>query len=282
MSERLLENGVTEKKSGEAGIKYMNSSDVKKDVSHETHRDNGVTNSVEYGSEQGGLFDWFRRKRMKISEPTLVPDSEAGKDAEGHQFMSHRSKAIGEMVANATPEQLRSDPALQQLILSDFNSSFSQRLQQNDARTRESEMLNMRGKEGELWSFNQVLKAMLPENYGRDLMRDSGGDVYEGMNMIAGDFAEGGQLEQMGKYMGGARAAFSGSNFLDSDEEASQALMNNFMLRAVQPDLVNTGDKSHMQFGANLGKEVGALTANDELRKSGWFLQSIRRFFKKK
>lgn len=282
MPERMEKSRRAESENERVSDRFMNEGSFGEGINSASYVAPAVTQKVEYGEDQGGLIDWFRRKRMKISEPTLVPDSQAGKDSEGHSFLSHRSRAIGEMVANATPEQLRSDPALQQLVLSDFNSSFSQRLQDSNQSTREAEMTNMRGREGELWSFNQVLKAMLPENYGRDLMKATGGDVYEGLNMISGDFAEGGRLEQIGQFMGGARAAFNGSNFLDSDEEASQALMNNFMLRAIQPDLVNTGDKSHMKFGQAMGKEVGSLTANDELRKTGWFLQSVRRFFGKK
>ena len=282
MPERMEKSRRAESENERVSDRFMNEGSFGEGINSASYVAPAVTQKVEYGEDQGGLIDWFRRKRMKISEPTLVPDSQAGKDSEGHGFLSHRSKAIGEMVANATPEQLRSDPALQQLVLSDFNTSFSQRLQAHNAQSREDEMTNMRAKEGELWSFNQVLKSMLPEGYGANLMKASGGDTWDAMNMISGDFGEGGQLEKIGEYMGGAREAFRGSNFLDSDEEASQALMNNFMLRTVQPDLVNSLDPAQMKMSQALGKEVGELTKNDELRKTGWFLQSVRRFFGKK
>ena len=245
-----------------------------------------VTQKVEYGEDQGGLLDWFRRKRMKISEPTLVPDSEAGKDGGGHDFMSHRSRAIAEMVAQASPQQLASDPALQQLVLEDFNTSFSKRLQRDNAPTRQIEMENMRHDEGEMWSFNRVLQSMLPEGYGKSIYQASGGDVIDATSMISTDLQEGGDLEHMARFMGGARDAFRGANFLDSDEEASQALMNNLMLRTIQPavagDGLKTMDKGMISFSPKLASEVAEQTANDDLRTTGPFLQSIKNFFKRK
>ena len=126
------------------------------------------------------------------------------------------------------------------------------------------------------------------------------------LNQIVSDIGEGGPLAEVGEMLADTRGAFSGSDYFDSDEEASAMMMNNLILRAIGGDInvraakireqgvkysgkgmdqkEEITDQSKVDLakkysGRSVGimKALAAPFANDQQRKSNGILQALRR-----
>lgn len=418
MPKKLLENAAAEKEANDVGMRYMNSSDVLKDmrrdygsavdgikvhddsianakvtaagrdgiasgkdiymragslsshapevngllaheVTHVMQQDSGMSQSVEYGSEQGGLLDFFKglgRKKKRpeeelaISEPTFVKHTSlsegdmdlsqlhSGADVEfamalkeasesisdedinqehtqqaqqsalargeidlpvvygggakqGQGVYDYRGKqsyALSKAVASASPEILRESQLAQSMVTDTFNQGMHSRLQDLKGRDliTNRDLFRHNGA-GELKTMNLMMQKMLPEGYLQGLTKKATAGI--AISTMTKDMQEGGKLSKIGDMMGGTRAAFEGSDFFDSDEEASAMMMNNFLLRAVLPSNSEVIAKRMEDYGmndytANFMKQRNADImrtmkgpfADDTQRKSHSFLQALK------
>ena len=252
-----------------------------------------VSEMAPMGAEQGGrIRDWFKglfggkkEPEMEISEPTLADDPTApgfrgyqthhsgSSDDQSRTFMSSQSRAIYQMVQNATPEQLRTDPKLRELILNDYKTNMSKRLQNYEDKSYMStfsEVFRSSGA-GELKTLNMLLDANMPENLVFQM-----GDIYDGTQGSVGAMLQHG-AEQIGEnddlmeILQEGMKGFAGSSHFTGENahRQSEMMMNNLMLRYMGPKLGTfQGDQDKrkkyqqasiaMQKEANLGKSAGA------------------------
>lgn len=236
-----------------------------------------VEESVPEGAEQGGkITDFFRRifgrRRQEEDEPMEVPaevhpgihdndnfvnldDPTAGgfdgyrirngSDTDTKQrFMSAQSRALYQMVQNATPEQLRSDPMLRQMIMQDYQTSMAARLQGFEGESYDSMFSSIFRKDnvGELSTFNTLLRASLPEGLTEELDEsyNSGGDTDAALELAMERISSSPEtMEVLQAGMGG----FEGSSHFSGEHEnrQSEMMMNNLMLRAIAPGLTQKG-----------------------------------------
>ncbi len=457
MPKKLLENAAAEKEANDVGMRYMNSSDVLKDmkrdygsavdgikvhddsianakvtaagrdgiasgkdiymregslsshrpevkgllaheVTHVMQQGNSTSKSVEYGSEQGGLFDWFKgifgKKKIQISEPTLIAQTSysqaqlteedkafaaeyarrfadvsqnesqylsqsatlrAKQDAAGSTMAPDDVEAIkrytlpqgqdgsstrdftdlGGMImyqmVKENPKLLAQSGLARKALTTGYNTSMRQRIHEVSGRDLVKQRSVFRGNDvGELSTLNLVTRAMFPEGYVDSLIAKDDqpfsktelGDLSglspdmqakaldrkktdRAMSQVVSDIGEEGPLSEIGEMLADTRGAFSGSDFFDSDEEASAMMMNNLILRAVGGELNEKAAKIREQgvkvSGKGMGmkeevtdqskvdlakkytgrtagmmKALAAPFANDQQRKSNGILQALR------
>ena len=226
-----------------------------------------VSEMAPMGAEQGGrLRDWFKRRfsskkdtgnseeDIEISGPTLMDDPNAS-DFTGYQlhtddpdeqklrFMSTQSRAIYEMAKSVSPEQLRKDPQLRELILNDYKTSMSDRLQGYEDKSYGDMYSSVfRGDStGELASFNMLMNASMPQNLAFEM-----GDIYDGTSksedkmfrygadQIYGD-------DKMMKILKAGMKGFAGSSHFEGEKayRQSETMMENVLLHGLTPTLSN-------------------------------------------
>lgn len=274
------------------GIFESNEPDAKALVAHEfahtmqqgaVEGAGAVQESAPMGAEQGGLKSWFRKlfgkkkkepesqafdQNMEISEPTLLdnPDSPdfTGYHAEGENklmtFQTSQSRALFELAKAAGPEGLRSNDKLRKLIMEDYKTNMSQRLQQYDDVSYDQMFSAVLRKDyaGEMKTFNMMMAANLPENMASDLT-----DVYmqnpeaaalpkdeSGKYIIKNEWADP-MLDYVGNYVendevmmeilkAGMEGYGNSKHFTGENEgNASNMMMNSVILRGVAPMLMS-------------------------------------------
>lgn len=209
-----------------------------------------VSEMAPMGAEQGGLLDWFKglfKKKhtvQSMDDPTQEGfngyriTTGSAEDAK-RRFMSTSSRAIYQMTKNATPEQLRSDPMLRQMILDDYKTNMSARLQGFEGGTYDSMFSSIFREEsaGELKTFNTLLSASMPENLISEIS-----DMYDETDASADAiFAHindriSNSPEMMEVLQAGAQGLENSSHFSGENEgNQSEMMMNNVMLRAITP-----------------------------------------------
>ncbi len=236
-----------------------------------------VSESAPMGAEQGGIWDWFKglfSRKPKISEPQLLdtPDVMNGGDfgyriqggdqtATKQRFMSTQSRAIYEMARNASPEQLRSDPMLRQMILNDYKTNMAKRLERFEGSTYDSMYSKvLRGDSaGEFSSYRMLLQATMPaeisqqisDNYVRNPVLDENGQQKLNANKMpmfednmdelldpAGELITSNpalmEVLQASMDALGTSSHFSGEN----EDRLSPMVMNTAVLRSIAPDLI--------------------------------------------
>lgn len=236
-----------------------------------------VEQSVPEGAEQGGkITDFFRRifgrRRREDEEPMEVPaevhggihdndnfvnlDDPTAEGFDGYRirngsdtdkkqrFMSTQSRALYQMAQNATPEQLRNDPMLRQMIMQDYQTNMAARLQGFEGESYESMFSSIFRKDdaGELTTYNMLLRASLPEGLTEELDEsfNNGGDTDAALELAMQRIGSSPQtMEVLQAGMGG----FAGSSHFSGEHEnrQSEMMMNNLMLRAISPGFTQKG-----------------------------------------
>lgn len=236
-----------------------------------------VSESAPMGAEQGGIRDWFRglfSRKPKISAPQLVdtPDVMEGpafgyriqngdSSAKQQRFMTTQSRAIYEMAKNASPEQLRSDPMLRQMILNDYKTNMAKRLERFEDSTYDnmfSEVLRGNAT-GEFSTYRMLLQATMPseisqqisDNYVRNPVLDENGqqkrnqygeemfeDNMDDLLDPAGELITSNpalmEVLQASMDALGTSSHFSGEN----EDRLSPMVMNTAVLRSIAPELI--------------------------------------------
>lgn len=235
-----------------------------------------VEQSVPEGAEQGGkITDFFRRifgRRRQEEEPMEVPAEvhgdlhdgdgfvnlddptaegfdgyriQSGSDTDTKQrFMTTQSRALYQMVQNAKPEQLRSDPMLRQMIMQDYQTNMAARLQGFEGASYDSMFSSIFRKDtiGEMSTFNTLLRASLPEGLTEELDEsyNNGGDTDAALELAMQRISSSPEtMEVLQAGMGG----FAGSSHFSGEHEnrQSEMMMNNLMLRAIAPGFTQKG-----------------------------------------
>ncbi len=293
-------------------------------------------NEEQYLSETG-----IRRAKQEASTSSMAPeDVEAIKR---YQLPGTNASTnildftdIGGMIlhqmALENPGQLAQSGLARAAVTSSYNHGMMERLHTVSGKDLVAQRNIFRGNGvGELNTLNMVTRAMLPEGYSDSLiakddepfseaetrelnelgpdMRDKALDrkkTDRALNQIVSDIGEGGPLAEVGEMLADTRGAFSGSDYFDSDEEASAMMMNNLILRAIGGDInvraakireqgvkysgkgmsqkEEITDQSKVDLakkysGRSVGimKALAAPFANDQQRKSNGILQALRR-----
>jgi len=226
---------------------------------------------------------------LEISEPTLVRGG-PGPVKEGATWTWGNSQnyALHQIVSEATPEQIRSNPQLQQLVLNNFNSTMSQRLQEYNGSTKEQAFSNTwrPNSIGEMKTYNTMLSKLASTHMDKfqvdenaDSASQSDSVLNFATNMVESD-------ETLGHLITGAKGALEGSVHYQGDDAQSDMLMNNFFLRAVNPMLV---EKGQIQLSKNLQKQVNSSMSGvgEETAKNGsasgkHFLGAAKRLWNRK
>ena len=204
------------------------------------------------------------KKPPKVSDP-VSQDLDGVKLKEGTKdvtFMSTQSRALYEMVKNATPEQLRSDPVLRQMILDDYKENMSKRIGQydnDDYQSMFSSTFRANGI-GELETYNSLVRASLPEgmldtmsgmNNGTPESVDASLD-FAGQQMIQDPVMS--EILMAGMDAFGDSKHFSGKNI----DRRSPMLMNNIMLRGVAPQFTNRAMDQRNKYASDHGGDKTA------------------------
>ncbi|MCR5502808.1 MAG: DUF4157 domain-containing protein [Lachnospiraceae bacterium] len=141
----------------------------------------GMKESVSFGEEQGGIRDWFRKRkmdRMQISEPQGAHAMMGGKkvyfNKDGTYSYNQRdytgqSLELARDLETATPEQLRS-PEMQARAQQDFNSYYTPLFRQAVAKGEDPAFLFRGNGSGALKNFTTVMSAMEPENMAESVL----------------------------------------------------------------------------------------------------------------
>ena len=187
-------------------------------------------------------------------------------------FASSQNFALDQMVRNATPQQLQ-DPKLQEMVLGSFNGAMSSRLAQYNSSTRENAAANLfrpNQAVGELRTYNSVLSRLAAPHMGPiQALAGQEGAAEEGMELASAMVESDPSLQRM---LAGAKGAFQGSTLFADDESQSELLMNNFMLRAIAPQVATPAGTQATAAHLKLSKDL-QLAANrnmaDTLAASG-------------
>ena len=216
---------------------------VAHEIAHTMQQDGmgGMNERVAFGEEQGGIRDWFRRRKaekMQISAPQMVTESKG----------SSASRAIYEMVEEASPEQAR-DPMLQKLVLDQYNREMNARLMAKKGQEASVSRNEFRNNDYTKAAYDTMTAKLLPADFQEQLNNSvKGGDPQAVLGMV-GDIVdqeelnESGQDVGLGQFMARAYDAFSGTDLAD-DRIRSAMLMNSLMLRTVSPMLTEEAKKS--------------------------------------
>lgn len=236
-----------------------------------------VAESAPMGMAQGGILDWFRNLfgGKKKTQVTMLDDpTKEGFDGYKVQgdnklrFMSTKSRAIYEMAQNATPEQLRSDPMLRQMILSDYQTSMTARLQQYEGKSYDDMFSKVfRGDSaGEMKTYNMLMRASLPENLVSEMSEMHSRNVSsDDMLDHAGEriLNDAGMMEVLRAGMAG----FGNSSHFSGENEGRRSgmLMNSVVLRGIAPELANKGFSAQQDYVMQ-NKGEGRLTPEEHSR----------------
>ncbi len=199
------------------------------------------------------------KKPPKISGP-VSQDTDGIKLKEGTKdvnFMSTQSRALYEMVKNASPEQLRSDPLLRQMILDDYKDNMSARLQKHEGDSYDhmfSSVFRANGV-GEMETYNTLVRANLPEG-----MLETMSGMNDGTQVAVDsslDFA-GQQMQQdpvMSEILMAGMDAFGDSSHFSGEnlDRRSPMLMNNVMLRGIAPQFTGRAVEQRKQYARDNG-----------------------------
>lgn len=230
----------------EQGFFGKNDPADKEPVAHE------FAHTTQQGAEQGGLRDWFKRRFGAKSKVTNVEAPTNGvyklRGDKDKSFMSTQSRALYQMVQNATPEQLQ-DPAMRKLVMEDFQQNMSARLQNYenaDYASMYSEVFRGAGS-GELFTLNKVLGESFADTlpslvdvYNQTAAPTGDSKLKSADNML--DYLENdiemnqnGKMDLLNVVMEtlGTSKHFSGENA----DAASHFAMNNLVLRALGPKM---------------------------------------------
>lgn len=199
------------------------------------------------------------KKPPKISDP-VSQDTDGIKLKEGTKdvnFMSTQSRALYEMVKNASPEQLRSDPLLRQMVLDDYKDNMSKRLEQYDGDSYDhmfSSVFRANGV-GEMETYNALVRANLPEGM-LDTMSGMNDGTQAGVDSSL-DFA-GQQMQQdpvMSEILMAGMDAFGDSTHFSGEnlDRRSPMLMNNVMLRGIAPQFTGRAVEQRKQYARDNG-----------------------------
>jgi len=227
---------------------------------------------------------------LEISEPTLVRGGPGPVSEDGGKrvFQSSQNYALHQIVSEATPEQIRSNPQLQQLVLNNFNSTMSQKLQGFNGSSKEEAFSHCwRGDSmGEMKTYNEMLKKLVGTHMDKfhiDENADASAETDRNIN-LATDMVE--SDETLGRMITGAKGAFEGSVHYQDEGAQSTMLMNNLVLRALAPQIVANGQ---VALSKNLQKRINSsgASANSEMAKDSSdagrrFLGTAKRLWNRK
>jgi len=227
-------------------------------------------------------------ENLEISEPTLVRGG-PGQAKEGSwYFKDSQNYALHQIVSEATPEQIRSNPQLQQLVLNNFNSTMSQALQEYNGSTKEQAFSNTwrPNSMGEMKTYNTML-TKLADTHMDQFQVDENADVSSeadrtidfATNMVESD-------EALSHMISGAKGAFEGSVHYQGDDAQSEMLMNNFFLRAISPRFAKNGQvalSKGLQSRINSSMSgVGPETAKNASASGKHLLATAKRLWNRK
>lgn len=187
--------------------------------------------------KEGMFINRSGSKGMTVSEPELMEGPVM--TGAGKSYANSRNAAIGEMVRNASPEQLR-DPHLQQMVLEMFNQEMSSRLRaENDSSKDKAFSATWRSdKIEEFKTYNTMLKGLITGRAdGLEAAAELGGDdsgVEAGISAAQAMVENDPDLQRM---IAGAKGAFDGSTHYADEDSQSEMLMNNFVLRVAAPHI---------------------------------------------
>lgn len=177
-------------------------------------------NSIAQGIQDTGLKQIHRMngKEMEVKFDTL------------------RGDVLGRMVDAASEEEVQ-NPVLQQLVTNNMTKTLNTRMRAKRNGGKSSMFAALRGKTGELASYNIMVDKMLPQNIENELQAYAGGDVgkvFEYMSdFMQSDYADNehgvARLTEQSKQM------FDGLEEFSDEDEQSEFVMNNLMLRDVMP-----------------------------------------------
>ncbi|MBR3525923.1 MAG: hypothetical protein IKO11_08755, partial [Lachnospiraceae bacterium] len=209
----------------------------------------------------------------KLRQGAVKEPVETGEGDSRQSFVSQRGATISQLVGESSREKIGDDVALQRMAVNDYCIAYRQKAKEGKAPDLEGGSGDALRAEGELNSLIRVMKLMLPENYASDLLRSTGGDVFDAVTQIGNDLRMGGALQELGDLLESCRAAFTDTP-QDFDEEASAILMNLFMKQVIQPAMAEAGGSGEA-FGEMLTQETKEQSRSEEYRDRGWLLQSL-------
>ncbi len=279
------------------------------EVTHIMQQNNSASQSAEYGSEQGGVFDFFRsifkRKKPAAAETakpaeskllgTQVQSPDGGLQMASSDYRTQdgllRAMQVGELSRN-DPGQLAANTALQQKVVKGLVLGIGNKMNRGSGRKldrgaegyeaeRSAELATALENTGEMHTFNTMINAMLPPDYLQELIRASGGDSAAAMDKIAADMQEGGALSAIGGLYGQTSDAFTSSRTLSDPEDSSAAMMNNLIRNTIVPGLSAMKDnEAAASLSTGLLGETSAMDAKPADRyKKGGFFQSVKSLF---
>lgn len=167
-------------------------------------------------------------------------------------FMSTKSRALYQMVKNASPDMLRNDDKLREMIMQDYEESMSARLAKHENESYQdmfSAVFRADGV-GELQTYNALIRASLPEGM-IDTMA-SGDNIDEILDYATERIS---QDENMQSILSAGMAGFGESSHFSgaNSKRRSEMLMNNVMLRSIAPQLVARSIQERQQYVISLG-----------------------------
>ncbi|MCR5093411.1 MAG: hypothetical protein K6B72_05510 [Lachnospiraceae bacterium] len=184
MSGSMMKTAKAEHKSADFESRYMNSGSIaESEHAPAPSRGPEIRESVSYGEEQGGLRDWFRKRKMdkmQISEPTLkqavshvaVGDSSngghlrdeytAGFDGPISEDELKYQDFLGSDVLHIDREMAH-DPKIQQRALNDFIQGTRQTIAGEP--NQEQALVRLRSKAPGMRGMSHILGGVMPEGF---------------------------------------------------------------------------------------------------------------------
>ncbi len=221
-----------------------------------TQRDKALK---EEGAKKDEIQQRFMDQMKKLSEiegggkvyENKDYDKGNGKKNKGRRYTSIREAALHQRVLNMSREQLLEDTALQDRVVSGFNSRMGNEMKKytgTDKVTAKTRAFRGNGI-GEFAAYNDMLKAMVPQemlstvyNASRtadptpvrnsDTEQDTTHGATQAVAALTSSLRQNAPIMRV---LNNAKPAFAQSRALGNEIDASESLMNNFALRVFGP-----------------------------------------------
>ena len=158
----------------------------------------------------------------------------------GVSFDTMRGDALGRMVDVASAEQVQ-NPVLQQLVTNNMTKALNTRMREKRGGGKTEMFTALRGGSGELASYNLMVDKMLPQGIEDEFQAYAGGDVgkaFEYMsNFMQSDYAD--NEHGVARLTEQSKMIFDGLEEFGDEDEQSDFVMNNLMLRDILPRITD-------------------------------------------